>query len=93
MKENRYQIIMTNREHIVIEGVEHVASFDEEEIILETKTGLLLLKGENLHIIQLNLEEGNLIVEGLIKAVDFTEEKVARGFKGRGKSFLNRLMK
>lgn len=93
MAENRYQIIMTNREHIVVEGVEHVASFDEEEIVLETKLGLLVLKGENLHIIQLNLEEGNLIVEGLCKAVDFTDDKAARGLRGKGKSFINRLLK
>lgn len=93
MTGNSYQIIMTNREHVVIEGVEHVASFDEEEIVLETKMGLLLLKGQNLHITQLNLEEGNLIVEGLLKSVDFTEEKTARGVRGRGKSFLNRLLK
>lgn len=93
MAENRYQIIMTNREHIVIEGVEHVGSFDEEEIILDTKMGVLLLKGENLHITQLNLEEGNLIVEGLCKTIDFSEEKVARGFRGKGKNLLNRLLK
>lgn len=93
MAEYRYQIIMTNREHIVVEGVEHVASFDEEEIILETKMGVLLLRGKDLHITQLNLEEGNLIVEGLCKAIDFTEEKSSRGFKGKGKSLLNRLLK
>jgi sporulation protein YabP len=93
MAENRYQIIMTNREHIVIEGVEHVASFDEEEIILETKMGILLLKGENLHIVQLNLEDGNLIVEGHCKAIDFTDEKAVRGLRGKSKSFLNRLLK
>jgi len=93
MTENRYQIIMTNREHVVIEGVEHVASFDEEEIILETKMGLLLLKGENLHIIQLNLEEGNLVVEGLCKAIDFSEDKAVKGFRGKSKNLLNRLLK
>ncbi len=93
MVEKGYQIVMTNREHVVIEGVEHVASFDEEEIVLETKMGLLLLKGENMHIVQLNLEDGHLIVEGLCKALDFTEEKTAKGFRGKSKSFLSRLLK
>lgn len=88
-----YKIMMTNRSNAVIEGVENVESFDENEIILETKMGLLVLKGQNLHIVQLNLDEGTLAVEGHCKTLDFTDEKNARGIKGKGKGFIQRILK
>ncbi|MHB9093250.1 MAG: sporulation protein YabP [Eubacteriales bacterium] len=88
-----YKIIMTNRENAVIEGVENVESFDDREILLETKMGLLVLKGQNLHIIQLNLDEGTLVVEGHCKTLDFMDDKSAKGIKGKGKGIIQRILK
>ncbi len=88
-----YKIVMTNRKNIVIEGVENVESFDDEEILLETRMGFLVLKGQNLHIIQLNLEEGSLVVEGLCKSLNFAEDKEAKGIKGKGKGILQRILR
>ncbi|ADG81076.1 sporulation protein YabP [Thermincola ferriacetica] len=88
----KYQMTMINREQLVVEGVEHVASFDEEEIVLDTKMGQLLLKGQNLHITQLNLDEGRLEVAGLIKSVDYDEEKAGRS-RGWSKGLLDRILK
>ncbi len=88
-----YKIVMTNRKNAVIEGVENVESFDDEEILLETKMGFLVLRGQNLHIVQLNLEEGSLTVEGLCKSLDFVEEKNAKGIKGRGKGIIQRILR
>jgi sporulation protein YabP len=84
-----YRIVMTNRKNITVEGVENVESFDDEE----TKQGLLILKGDNLHIIQLNLGEGTLMVEGFCKSLDFSEEKSAKGFKNRGKGLMERILR
>ncbi len=90
---SKYQMIMTNREHVEVEGVEHVASFDELEIVLGTKLGVLLLKGENMHITQLNLDEGRLVVEGKIKCIDYDEERAVKGLRGRSKGLLDRILK
>lgn len=88
---NQYKLVMTNRKNLLVEGVQNVESFDDEEIILDTKMGTLVLKGENLHVVQLNLENGTFIVEGLCKSLDFSEEK--RGIKGKGKGFIERILR
>jgi len=88
-----YKIIMTNRQNTLIEGVENVESFDDEEIVLETKMGVLILKGQNLHITHLNLDEGVLVAEGHCRTLDFTEDKSAKGFKGKGKGIIQRILK
>jgi len=88
-----YKIIMTNRETALIEGVENVESFDEEEILLETKMGLLILKGRGMHVVQLNLEDGVLMVEGYCKSLEFSDEKNARGVRNKSRGFLERILK
>lgn len=88
-----YKIMMTNRRNAVIEGVENVESFDDHEILMETKMGVLVLKGQGLHIVQLNLDEGTLIVEGHCKTLDFIDDKTAKGIKDRGKGLLQRILK
>ncbi|WP_418791342.1 sporulation protein YabP [Phosphitispora sp. TUW77] len=92
-QEGQYKIIMTNRETVLIEGVENVESFDEEEILLETKMGLLILKGQGMHVVQLNLENGVLLVNGYCKSLEFSDEKNTRGFKNKSKGFLHRILK
>ncbi|HEX3032190.1 MAG TPA: sporulation protein YabP [Bacillota bacterium] len=75
-----------------ISGVQHVRSFDEQEIILDTTMGVLVLKGEGLHITRLNLEEGNLAVEGFIIAFEYLDEK-GTGRLGKNKGILKRILR
>lgn len=89
-KEAEHQVTIDNREHMEISGVIHVDSFDSEEIILETEMGLLAIRGEDLDIKQLNLEQGKLSIRGFVLELVYSEEK---GFKGRGKRFIERLFR
>ncbi|NLX91989.1 MAG: sporulation protein YabP [Firmicutes bacterium] len=88
---SRHRLIIENREKMEISGVLHVDSFDDREIILETEQGLLAMRGEELHIRNLNLEQGELIVEGYLLELAYSEIKGSR--KDRGKSFFERLFK
>ncbi len=88
---NEHEVRITNRESATIKGVLHVESFDEEEIILDTNMGTLTVKGEGLHIKQLDLEQGDFEVEGLINAMQYTSVSKGKGAKGKG--FLQRLLK
>jgi sporulation protein YabP len=89
-KQAKNKMILTDRKHLVLEGVQQVGSFDEKAISLDTNLGFLQLKGEDLHITHLNLDEGNLIVEGFISSIEFLE---VRSAKGKGKGVLSRLLK
>jgi len=90
---SKHQITLQDRANLAVDGVNNVGSFDEEEIILETQLGILLIKGSGLNITQLNLDEGRLVVSGHISAMEYSEDKGVKGIKNRGKGFLDRLLR
>lgn len=87
----KHSISVSGRKRLVMEGVLHVDSFDESEITLETNMGMLVLKGEGLHITHLSLEQGNLAAEGFFTAFQYHERK-ERG-KVKAKGMLSRILK
>lgn len=64
-----HRLVMDNRELIALTGVQKVQSFDPKEIILETELGILSIKGEQLSIKLLNLEEGLIDLQGHVSAL------------------------
>ncbi len=87
---SQHRLIIQNRESMDVTGVLHVDSFDDEEVILETEQGILAIRGEELHIRQLNLEKGELAIEGLILELAYSDDK---RFRDRGKGLFERLFK
>lgn len=74
-----HEIHVKNREEMEITGVEDVLSFDAEEIILNTSQGLLLLKGDELHVSRLSLDQGEVDVDGRIISVAYSDKGAAKG--------------
>lgn len=66
IKSKPHSITIEGRERIIINGVRDVASFDENEVALETEAGGLTIRGADLHINRLSVDDGNLFVEGYI---------------------------
>lgn len=66
-----HSLTMEGRERASVCGVLAVCCFNEQEIVLETTAGEIALLGGNLHIGQLNLEEGRLEVTGEIAGVEY----------------------
>ncbi len=69
-----HSVAIDNRSRAVFTGVTDVDSFNEEEVILATEAGVITLFGQGLHISHLNLDQGQLIVEGEIDAMDYTQQ-------------------
>lgn len=57
-KQRVHKLMLTNRRTCTINGVVDVLSFDVREILLETDQGMLMLKGDDLHVNRLTLEKG-----------------------------------
>ena len=57
-------IIMENREKVTVSGVIDIHSFDDELVLAQTDLGILTIKGDDLKMNKLNLENNELIVEG-----------------------------
>lgn len=78
-------LTLENRQRCVITGVEDVDSFNEQMVVLLTSAGAMTLFGDSLHISRLNVEDGQLLVEGQIAALEYDDR--ARGGKKLGKLF------
>ena len=69
-------VILENREKLTISGVLDVLSFDDQIVIVETELGLLTVKGENLRINKLSLYTTEVIVEGTIFNLSYSEKNL-----------------
>ncbi len=65
-------LILENREKLNISGVLDVLSFDDRLILLETQLGLLTVKGEKLRVNKLNLDSEDVIVDGVIQSLVYS---------------------
>jgi len=86
----RHKLMMENRESVSLTGVTDVISFDEEQVICDTELGVVILKGANLHVSNLNLDAGELDIYGEIVGINY-EESVMRG--GGKSSFFSKIFK
>lgn len=66
-----HTLSLHNRQRAVIEGVIHVESFDDRQIVLDTVLGSLVLRGEKLHIRQLDVERGRFELEGTVNSLHY----------------------
>lgn len=67
-----HKLSFLNRGVGLITGVKEVRSFNEEEIILDTDMGLLSIRGTELHVTKLNLEKGEVEVDGTVDSLVYT---------------------
>lgn len=82
-------LILENREKLSISGVLDVLSFDDQIVIIETEMGLLTVKGENLKINKLSIDTSEVIVEGDIFELAYSDENINKKSSG----FLNKIFK
>jgi sporulation protein YabP len=78
--------MLEERSSLTVSGVSDVERFDENEIVMTTSRGTLVVAGENLHIEKLSLDGGDLKVEGDIDALTYEEDR-----RERSGSLLSRL--
>ncbi|KAB3531891.1 sporulation protein YabP [Alkaliphilus pronyensis] len=89
-KSKTHNLILENREKLSLSGVEHVNSFNSEIITLQTVAGGLTIKGEELDVNKLNLEDGNLVITGVVHSLVYSSRD-SIGSKGSG--FLSKMFR
>lgn len=76
------EIRMLNRKSLDISGVNNVESFDNEEFLLDTECGFLTVRGQNLHMKNLNLEQKLVCIEGYIHSLAYLDGQAGSKSKG-----------
>ena len=75
-----HELRLENREKLTVNGVQEVASFDENTVALLTEKGLLIIRGENLQLKSLSTDGGVVAVHGTIHSLDYEEARKVGGF-------------
>lgn len=82
-----HNLIMENRNHLTVSGVSDVDSFDEQTVVIFTQMGELTVHGSDLHITNLNVDAGELSLDGTISSLSYSDEQP------RGGGFFSRVFK
>ena len=86
--QQKCNILMEDRSRISVSGVEDIDTFDESEFVAITSAGALIVKGADLHITKLNVDTGELIVDGEFDSCVFNNS-----YGGKAGGFLARIFK
>ncbi len=83
-----HNAILENRKRLLLSGVTDVDSFNENQMLLFTELGELLIRGKNLHINEMNVETGDFSVEGDIWALIYGDKD-----KNKKLNFIKKIFK
>jgi sporulation protein YabP len=83
------EIRLVNRKTLEISGVNNVDSFDNEEFLLETACGFLAVRGQDLHMKSLSLEQGLVAIEGQVDSLVYLDGSKT----GKSKGLLGKLFR
>lgn len=67
-------IILENRSRLNVTGVLDVLNFDEELITIVTELGILIIKGQDLHLNRFSLDNTELSIEGEITSLQYSDK-------------------
>ena len=82
-------IILENRKKLTLTGAEEVICFDDEKILLNTKLGFLTIKGSELKMNKLDVQNGDLIIVGNISSIVYSGKEL----KKEKENIISRLFK
>lgn len=78
-----HELRLDNRAKLTVTGVQEVESFDENVVALHTVRGMLLIRGEGLHLRSLSIDGGQVSVSGRIDDLSYEEVQKAGSFLRR----------
>lgn len=84
-----HNLNLISRKSINITGVKKIDNFSENEFILETIMGFMIIKGANLEIIKLDTQDGNVSIKGKIDSIVYTDKNK----KQKNEGILDKLFK
>ena len=68
-----HNITINERKNIVISGVKKIDSFDNEEFLMETTMGYIIIKGSGLEIVKLDTYQGNVSIKFKLNSLNYME--------------------
>ena len=73
MVQEEHSLHLNGRESLTVTGVTEVSRFEEDLVLLQTELGELTVQGRQLHVNGMNLETGEVTIEGDVWALCYGE--------------------
>ena len=70
-----HTVNMQERKSIIITGCKKIENFDDEEFLIETTLGYMIVKGSGLEILKLDTMCGNVSIKGKINSIAYVDGK------------------
>ena len=83
-------VSIAERKNVLVTGVKKIESFDNEEFLMDTTLGFLVIKGNGLEIIKLDTYQGNVSIKGTVDSLTY----MAKDYKKeKEETFIGKLFK
>lgn len=69
-----HHLILEDRKHLSLSGVIDIKQFEEDSALLVTSLGLLTLTGSDFRLIKSDTDTGEVIMEGHISELYYTDQ-------------------
>ena len=79
-----HRLTLEDRSRLTMTGVTEVESFDEGQVVLHTTRGVIIVRGQGLHLQLLSLDGGQIHVDGTVDSITYEDNaREAGGFLAR----------
>ncbi len=74
MNISNHNITIAERKNIVLSGIKKLNSFDDTEFFIDSTMGSILIKGNNLELVNLDTYSGKLSIKGKIISLTYLDD-------------------
>ncbi len=74
-----HTVSIKGRNSLIITGITDLSSFNEDQVVVYTCEGELIITGEGLHIGNINVDRGELNLDGRIESLEYTDNASSGG--------------
>lgn len=82
-------LMLENRKKLTINGVIEVVNFNENQILLNTDVGTMVVKGKELKMNKLDVQNGDVVITGKVDSFVYTSDKI----RAKKDSIISRLFR
>ena len=89
IEDKKSSLMLESRKKLTINGVIEVINFNESQILLNTDVGTMMIRGQELKMNKLDVQNGDVIIAGKLDSFIYTNDKS----KVKKDSILSRLFR
>jgi sporulation protein YabP len=75
IEDKKSNLMLENRKKLTINGVIEVINFNESQILLNTDLGTMVIRGQELRMNKLDVQNGDVLITGKVDSFVYTNDK------------------